>query len=413
MNLTDIRNSKFLKQVSTLLTGTLLAQIIGFSIYPFITRIYSTSEIGEFAYFNRWVFLVAAIATLRYEIALPLPKKDKDGFSLYRLSILLSWIVLALVAVVLFFSSIDHEINAFSLIWGLCLLFGIYGISRTNLGVSWSIRKAWFKLISIQQVTAAFVSNGLKLILGLFSFGAIGLIIGSAIGFLTGGLFYLRSYLGLRKEYISESESHDLLEQAKIYKQFPMFNFPHVLLDFGIDVLVAILIVANFGKGTFGSFSHAYLILKLPLGLIGMSMGQVFQNRCVELINSDQKILPLVKKSMFTLFLLCLLPFGVLFFFGGDLFAFVFGENWRFSGELAQIMSPFLAINFIVSPLSSLPQIVGKQRPMLFLGVLMALWQVAVFGGLSANSLMSDLSFNAVLMIHTIGMICILGITFC
>ena len=45
---------------------------------------------GEFAIFQRIVVLVATIATARYELALPLPKQDKDAFYLFRFSLKLT-----------------------------------------------------------------------------------------------------------------------------------------------------------------------------------------------------------------------------------------------------------------------------------------------------------------------------------
>ena len=45
---------------------------------------------GEFAVFQRIIVLVATIATARYELALPLPKKDKDAFYLFRFSLKLT-----------------------------------------------------------------------------------------------------------------------------------------------------------------------------------------------------------------------------------------------------------------------------------------------------------------------------------
>lgn len=56
--------------MSVLLSGTIIAQVIGYALAPVLTRLYSTAEMGELALYMR-VTGFAAIATLRYEAALP------------------------------------------------------------------------------------------------------------------------------------------------------------------------------------------------------------------------------------------------------------------------------------------------------------------------------------------------------
>jgi O-antigen/teichoic acid export membrane protein len=57
--------------------------------------------------------------------------------------------------------------------------------------------------------------------------------------------------------------------------------------------------------------------------------------------------------------------------FGPDLFGFVFGEQWRTAGEYAQILSVLLVFRFVVSPLSYVLLVYGRQRVAL-------VWQVVL-----------------------------------
>ena len=80
----EIKKNTFIKSVSVLMTGTVLAQALTYLITPVLTRIYSTEEMGELGVYLRIVGFVAALATLRYELTLPIPKRDKHAFLLYR-----------------------------------------------------------------------------------------------------------------------------------------------------------------------------------------------------------------------------------------------------------------------------------------------------------------------------------------
>lgn len=200
---------------------------------------------------------------------------------------------------------------------------------------------------------------------------------------------------------------------AKNYKSYPTVYLPHVLLDLGVDLALAAFIVEFYGKGTFGSYSYAYLMLKLPLSLFGQSLGQVFFSKSSELVHKKQSVYPLTLKTLRTLFYISIIPFTVLFFFGSDLFGFVFGEKWREAGRIAEILSPALMLNFIVSPISSLSLVLSKQKMMFGFGIIVALFQLFNFGVLPVllnifgkfhltdpgfDSFHWILSFNAILL---------------
>jgi O-antigen/teichoic acid export membrane protein len=147
-------------------------------------------------------------------------------------------------------------------------------------------------------------------------------------------------------------------------------------MDLSKDLLIALILWDLFGQREYGLFNHTYQMLRLPLVLIGTSIGQVFFQRCAEQINKGENVLKVAQKSVGTLVLLSLIPFGIVFFFGADLFAFVFGETWRESGEYAEIMSPWFMVNFITSPISSLPLILKRQRSFFALALIGSLMMI-------------------------------------
>ena len=145
------------------------------------------------------------------------------------------------------------------------------------------------------------------------------------------------------------------------------------------DVLVAFIIIELFSESVFGSFDHSFRMLRLPIMIIGASMSQVFFNRISDYKKKKIAIYPLFKKLLITLSLLSIAPFTIIFFFGGDIFAYTFGNNWYESGKLSEIMAPWLMINFIVSPLSTIPLVFNKQRSFFLLGLCASLLQLFGF----------------------------------
>lgn len=82
--------SDFLRNVLTLISGTVLAQAIPVALSPMLSRIYTPEEFGVFAIFSSIASALAVVATFRYELAIMLPEKSVSAANLLRLSFLIT-----------------------------------------------------------------------------------------------------------------------------------------------------------------------------------------------------------------------------------------------------------------------------------------------------------------------------------
>ena len=103
-------------------------------------------------------------------------------------------------------------------------------------------------------------------------------------------------------------------------------------------------------------------MLQVPLIFIGVALGQVFFQKCSEKINANEDIVPIMTKAVRTLTLLSIIPFTLIFFFGEEIFAYVFSEKWRGAGQYSEILAPWFMMNFISSPISAVPIILRRQK---------------------------------------------------
>lgn len=373
-------NSDFLRSVVVLTSGTVLAQLIGYLLAPIITRMYNPEEMGEFGFYLRIVTLIATIATARYELSIPLPKNEQHSFQLFRLSLRITLIT----SIITFgFSLVYMALKGFqtdAVFISLAVVFGTFFLVFFNLGTSWSIRTKAFRNISISKVTNSLSMNGLRVLFGFFHFGTYGLLISFIVSLIAGSYFFFTDFYENSRKKINAASKKKMYVLSKIYRDFPRINLPHALSDNFRDLLVAFIIVHFFSEEIFGSFDHSFRMLRLPLMVIGASMSQVFFNKASEMYNSDKPLLPLVRKMIKSLILISIVPFSIVFFWGEDLFAFVFGSAWRQSGIISEIMTPWLLFNFIASPLSTLPIILGKQKQFFIIGIIGSVLQIAGFG---------------------------------
>src|SRR5699024_10814568 len=70
----------------------------------------------------------------------------------------------------------------------------------------------------------------------------------------------------------------------------------------------------------------------------------------VEAFNNKENITLLIKKTTFALFVVGILPFGIIILFGPFLFSFVFGSDWITAGEYARWIALFSFSEFINRP---------------------------------------------------------------
>jgi O-antigen/teichoic acid export membrane protein len=189
-----------------------------------------------------------------------------------------------------------------------------------------------------------------------------GLIIGDLFGKIISGFVLINKFIKNDKEQIKNINKLVVFEQMKKYKDFPIVNSLHAFSDVIRTSGSIMLISSFFGSTILGFYALSLRVLQAPVGIIGSALGQVLYKKFTYMYNYNEDLSPYVKKIIFILFFIAVPSFGTLYYIAPDLFAFIFGEKWRIAGEYSQYLTPYLFINFIVSPISSLPIILNKQK---------------------------------------------------
>lgn len=394
--LKKLRKSDFVGSVATLVSGTIIAQLFTYALSPLITRLYTTEDMSYQSVFTRIVSLLAIIATARFELAFALPKRFEHAYSLYRFSfrILIIVVLVCFVASTFFlvFPLEDKILNYIVLIVPVgVLLSALY-----NQGMNWAVRLKDYKRISYSKITQSLSNSGLSV--ALYPLGVFGIITAYMLSMFSGTLLFVRDFKFAKKHMKSFKMKGRDFAIARSYADFPRINLPHALVDLMKELFIAIYMVYAFEKGVLGLYDLSFRMLKLPISIIGSSIGQVFLKKAIDQRNEGKPIYPLLRKTMFMLLLISLVPFTILMIFGADIFAFVFGSHWEKAGYYAQIMAPWLMINFLISPVSQVPLILNKQRGFFILGITSAILMIL---SLTVGDLFPSfhLSFDQILMI--------------
>ncbi|GGK47197.1 hypothetical protein GCM10007963_14370 [Lutibacter litoralis] len=200
-----------------------------------------------------------------------------------------------------------------------------------------------------------------QLLTGISSFKSIGLIPGLIFGQFFNFIILIKlsfkSVLSL-KNHISIKRMFYLISK---YRDIPLFNTILTFTNNLSNELPVMLISKYFGFGTAGLYGLAVKISKTPPGIVGQSISLVFFNEASKLYNNNGDLFKLLKAMQKKLFIAALSIFTPIFIISYFL-DYIFGNNWNETGAYVRILLPWLFIMFLNSPISSLIEILNKQK---------------------------------------------------
>ncbi|MBK7627773.1 MAG: oligosaccharide flippase family protein [Bacteroidales bacterium] len=99
----SLKRSELLKNTSILVSGTAIAQLIPILLQPILRRFYSAEIFGAYAVYLSLVGILAIISSFKYDLAIILPRKNKDAVNIFFLTVLINLafnVVLLLVIII-------------------------------------------------------------------------------------------------------------------------------------------------------------------------------------------------------------------------------------------------------------------------------------------------------------------------
>lgn len=366
--LTLLRRSTFLNNVLTLVTGTAIAQAVGIALAIPLARLYTPSDFGHFAIFSSISAFAATIASLRYDLAIVLPKSDSVAKQVRRLArrcILLASILTSLLCI----AGADWVGKTYqSRPLTICLFFAgisVYEVAELSNVQYWLTRKTEYKLIAQNRVIQ---TTGVA-VLQLGFFFLFPSVVGLFLGTITGQALALMLLLWKTRKDLRPDKTENLpslRELAVRYRKMPLLNGPNVMVDAlrnnGMNLIVGLS-----GAGVLGQFSKAQGILQVPMGFITASVTQVFYQKMA--IVKPGEMLPLVKNVTKKLTLFAIPVFTLVFILAPWLFVFLFGSQWDQAGYYARALTPWILVTVLTSPISNIFIVTETQERMLVFAI--------------------------------------------
>jgi lipopolysaccharide exporter len=359
------RKGSFGQQVLTLMSATVIGQVITVLAAPILTRIYDPAAFGVYAMYATVLMLSVPLVCGRYELAIVPAETDDEAFGL----LLISCTIAVFVGVATLFALQMHRAMAFLGLEPIAKYSITVAVSVTVYGflqilIQFWIREKRFSRIGGSEVWRSMGMTGAQVSIGeMQSGGPSGMMIGQLVGVVLSIIILGRTLPGRLASWKARHRGNitrTLRNVAVRHRDHPIFLPWGGFVNALGSKLPVLMLSVFYGPVFLGMYSLADRLLRTPSTLIGQTSAQVLFQKMTE---PDVKAtMPrLIRMWAAGMTVLSALPFVLLFFFGRPFFAFALGKRWAPAGDIAAALIPIYWAGLVVSPLSSL-LIIGKRQ---------------------------------------------------
>jgi len=385
------KDFNFFYDVVKVLSGNGFVQVLRILLSPIISRLFLPEFFGVTQNFSSIANIFGVISSLRYDQSIMLPREKEKAANQFGISLLFLFITtpISLITVWLFKDKIADVLNAPKLapyLWFVPIQ--VFAIGASNTFKQWNARKRKFLQLSMAEVTREVVVDGMTVGFGFADLAnsssmIISRMSGQLLSTFTLGLLVLKED---GKFIVNQIRWKKMKAGMREYKKFPQFNVWAAFLSTLSLYLPGILLSAYFSPTTAGYFSMGQSVLRLPVALIGNSIGQVFFQRSAKSYH-EGKFTATVEETFKRLVIFGVFPMLVMMIIGKELFTVAFGLEWAEAGVYSQILSLWTLMIFLASPLSNIPNILGKNEVSVILNISRVVVAVSslVIGGVTGN----------------------------
>ena len=387
--------------VTRVASGTLVAQAAALAVSPVVSRLFSPTDFGSFAVYVAALGVVIPVASLRYDMAIPVAGDDDEAATVFKLAAAMLLAVVALCSVAALSRTTTAALlglPASSLVpWFLPA--GLLAAGLAQLTSAWAIRRKAYAGLAASRMTQGTTQAGAQVLAGGLAVPA-GLLGADLVGRLAGLAMLVRRTDAPWKRLVERGSLSPMRRAARRYRGFATLTGPAGMFNAIVLALPAVMIVRLFGTEAGGGYGFGIRLFAAPLTLASQAVGQVFQAEAASALRDGGNALALFDRAATRLAIgglaLAAVALAAPWFFPP-----IFGPEWEPAGRMMRLLAPTFAAEAVVSPLST--SAILAQRPDLELAasVLRVVVVVAVF----AVATIASWSLSGTLLVYAAAMV--------
>lgn len=360
------KHRDFIGQVGTIVSGRVVAAAVSLLLTPVVARLFSPTDFGIAAQFIALAGIAAQVASLRYEVAIALPKHEEEALRVAVLSFLVLPVTcLALAAVIAVFKGTGSTLGGLDHLGGWIWLLPptVLLMSAQDVQESWLARNLRFGVVSKSVVLDVSVGQVTRISSGLATGSSVaGLLAGHLLGVVSRLVMQGRASTESLRAVFRRQDWPALREVAAKYSDFAKLNAPAGLLYSVTQNLPILLFGTMFSPAAAGFFAMANRLSKVPVQIVATSVRRVFLQKAARIQNQGGTLRRSFVLTSLGLLAMGALPTIALWFYGQPLLTWLLGANWHEAGRYLEIISPWVLSAWASAPCNAVFIVLRKQR---------------------------------------------------
>jgi len=346
------------------------AQAIAFMIYPLISRVFTVEEFGVFGSISAISAIMIAVGPLKLEVAVMLEKSNS-----YRSQLLVFcvFLVAEIALFFLFFGSI-LGILAPDLNIDLNFLIMVASVYSANtlliLAIQWLNYNKLYKNLSATVITKSVAVSLLQLLFGVIGLSYFGLVLGAVVGCLCSIVYVLYSQRATLNKACLKLKRSTISRIFKDHRDFIFYCAPKDLLNACSSMLPILLFTVFFNQAMVGAYFFGVKIIQIPAGFFGEAIKNIVLQKIASESTNKDLVLALCVKYTFVTLAACLPIIVLIFFFGPQLFQFIFGDDWGVAGQFSSWIVIWVASSLSNISAMQICYVYGYQKFVLYFEIL-------------------------------------------
>lgn len=367
-HLAQLTSSTILNDTLRLLGGTIGSRVIIIASMPIVTRLYSPDDFALLAVYMAALSIIGSIACLRYELAIPVAQDDVDAANLLVLALGISTAIAGLSLLAVFFapdwiSALIRQPELTPWLW--LIPFGVFMSGGYSALQFWATRARRFGGISKSRMSQAATGVLTMLGMGWAGIAPFGLLLGSLFNTSAGSLHLGVQALRQDGAALQRVSATSIRRVFREYRRFPIYSAPEAIATLA-GTQVPIVIIAAYSGSEAGHLLLAQQVMAAPMALLGSSVAQVYLSRAPDAFRNGN-LATLTLSILRRLAQISLGPIFLIAALAPLAIPMIFGAEWVRSGEIVFWLVPWIALQFLASPVSMVMHVKGQQRAMLLL----------------------------------------------
>jgi O-antigen/teichoic acid export membrane protein len=354
------------RRVAILAGGTAIGQGLIVLSSPVLTRLYTPEDFGLLAVYVSMMAPLVVIGSWRYQLAIPLPRDERQAANLLALSFIALVVMAGALAALTYVAGppLLDLLDAPQLekyLWLLPVSFA--GACAYQALYSWSLRQREYRHLARTRVAQSAGQVGAQVALGVAGVAPFGLLLGDAIGRTSGAFSLGRSAVSKSGETLRSVSLRSVVEVAGRYRRFPIYAGGSGLLSSASYQAPTLLLASHYGIEITGLYALANRLQAVTITLVSAAIGDVFLAEAASLLKDDpERIRALFWRILNRSLLIGLLLTVAISVPAPFLFGTVFGDQWSEAGKYIQILAPMFALSFASRAVSSTLDVLERQE---------------------------------------------------